>query len=211
MMPGKAVVDNGINSAPDNGPVSRIGPNRPVWLLRGLVGLGVVALVYYYGWWFTGGRLTSIWLVLGLIFAILYGVAQLLGSWLLYLAARRLVAPILADDEALSVDVFVTACGEPHELIEKTLAAAVAMRGDHRTWLLDDGDDPALARLAERLGAGYLTRSDGKDAKAGNVNAALARTEGDIVVIFDIDHTPKPDFLERSVGHFADPRVGLVI
>jgi cellulose synthase (UDP-forming) len=64
--------------------------------------------------------------------------------------------------------------------------------------------------LAERLGAGYLTRQDRKDAKAGNVNAALAHTNGDIVVIFDIDHIPEPDFLQRTVGRFADPKVGFV-
>ena len=84
------------------------------------------------------------------------------------------------------------------------------MRGSYRVWLLDDGDDPRLAELAEGLGAGYLTRSDRTSAKAGNINAALRRTDGDIVVIFDVDHAPTPEFLERSLGHFANPDVGFV-
>lgn len=53
-------------------------------------------------------------------------------------------------------------------------------------------------------------RSTHEDAKAGNINAALRRTDGDIVVIFDADHAPTPDFLERSLGYFADPAIGFV-
>jgi cellulose synthase/poly-beta-1,6-N-acetylglucosamine synthase-like glycosyltransferase len=110
----------------------------------------------------------------------------------------------------LTVDVFVTACNEEYEMVERSLTAACAMAGPHKTWLLDDGSDPALAKLAGSLGAGYLTRDNRKDAKAGNVNAALARTQGDIVVIFDIDHIPEPDFLQRTLGFFADSAVGFI-
>jgi cellulose synthase (UDP-forming) len=67
-----------------------------------------------------------------------------------------------------------------------------------------------LAALADRLGAGYLTRSDRRNAKAGNVNAALARTDGDVIVIFDVDHVPAPHFLERTLGYFAHPQTGFV-
>jgi cellulose synthase/poly-beta-1,6-N-acetylglucosamine synthase-like glycosyltransferase len=95
-------------------------------------------------------------------------------------------------------------------MIEEALRAAVAMRGEHRTWLLDDGNDPRLARLARRVGAGYLTRGDRADAKAGNINTALARTDGDLIAIFDIDHIPEPEFLERTIAHFHDPAVGFV-
>ena len=60
------------------------------------------------------------------------------------------------------------------------------------------------------MGAGYLTRDGRKDAKAGNINAALSRTSGDVVVIFDVDHVPAPDFLEQSLGHFQNPEIGFV-
>jgi len=175
-----------------------------------LVILGVAALGFYYSWWFQAGRLTSPWLVLGLLGAIFYGVFQMLTNWLVYLwTHHRPVAPSKLSVD-LTVDVFVTACGEEYSLIEKCLAAACAMKGSHKTWLLDDGRDPALARLAARLGAGYLTREGRKDAKAGNVNAALARTNGDVIVIFDIDHIPQPDFLQRTLQDFADPTVGFI-
>ena len=180
-----------------------------IWLLRFLVLLGLIAVGYYFSWWWHAGRFASPWLALALAVAALYNLTQVLGQWTLYLAARRRSAPPPRPAQ-LSVDIFVTACREPLHLVERCLTAAVAVRGSHRTWLLDDGGDPALARLAGRLGAGYLTREGRKDAKAGNLNAALARTSGDIVAIFDIDHAPTPDFLERTVGHFADPAVGFV-
>jgi cellulose synthase (UDP-forming) len=109
-----------------------------------------------------------------------------------------------------SVDVFVTAYNEEYSLIERCLQAACQMRGEHRTWLLDDGNHPELAQMAKRLNAGYLTRTERTNAKAGNINAALNRTSGEIVVIFDIDHVPEPDFLEQTLHFFDNPRIGFV-
>lgn len=178
-------------------------------MLRLLVLGGVASLIYYFSWWLEGDRLPSPWLWLMLVGAILYSGAQLVGIWILSLTARRAADPP-APNLDLSIDVFVTACGEPADLVQQSLTAACAMRGEHRTWLLDDGADPALKALAEQLGAGYLTRPDRINRKAGNVNAALARTGGDLIVIFDIDHVPTPDFLEHTVGHFNDPEIGFV-
>lgn len=179
------------------------------WVMPLLVVGGGTALGYYFSWWFVDGRLSSPLMWAWLLGAVLYAGVQVLGNWILYLVARQPeAAPNPPGD--LTVDVFVTAYREPYAMIEDTLAAVCTMRGNHRTWLLDDGRDPALSVLAERYGSGYLTRSDHQDAKAGNLNAAIHRTSGDVVVIFDCDHTPEPDFLEKSLGYFEDPDIGFV-
>ncbi|NIM61665.1 MAG: glycosyltransferase, partial [Acidobacteria bacterium] len=49
-----------------------------------------------------------------------------------------------------------------------------------------------------------------RDAKAGNINAALRETDADVIVVFDVDHVPEPQFLERSLGYFEDPEIGFV-
>ncbi len=170
---------------------------------------GLGALLYYYSWWRSPGRIVTPWLALLLAGAAVYTLAQLIASWSLYFAARRRGAPP-PPDIGLTVDVFVTACGEPVWLVERSLTAALAIRGQHRTWLLDDADDPELEALAERLGAGYLTREGGEGRKAGNVNAALERTDGDAILIFDVDHVPTPEYLERTLGYLGDPNVGFV-
>lgn len=182
---------------------------KNVWPLRLLVSLGMLALLHYFSWWFQDNRIRSPWLLLILVPTLFYSGVQLLGNWVLYLKAQQPdIAPPLPQD--LTVDVFVTAYDEPYPMIERCLTAACAMRGPHRTWLLDDGSAPGRAALANRLGAGYLTRSDRSNAKAGNVNAALARTDGDVIVVFDVDHVPAPHFLERTLGYFTDPQMGFV-
>ncbi len=176
-----------------------------------LVIFGLAALGFYYQWWFSGDQMRSPWLIVTFVIAIVYGVVQLMGNWILYLATHRTIkkhVPTAIPD--ITVDVFVTACGESPALVERALKAARDMRGTHQTYLLDDGLDPVLERLAHRLGVQYLARRDSKDLKAGNVNAALAQTSGDVIAIFDIDHAPKPDFLERTLGHFSDSEIGFV-
>jgi len=175
-----------------------------------LVVLGAAALGFYYQWWFTDDKLYSLWPLVSFMIAVVYGVIQIIGNWVLYLATHHSKNNISAIPQNLSVDVFVPACGDSVELVARALSAATQMRGEHKTWLLDDGANPALAQLADQLGAGYLTREGSKDIKAGNVNAALPRTDGDILVIFDIDHAPKPDFLERTLKHFTKPEIGFV-
>ncbi|MEP6773971.1 MAG: glycosyltransferase [Chloroflexota bacterium] len=188
--------------------------------LRVLIALGLLALLYYYSWWANFPGVVSPWLEMPISFAwpwrimmlaltTIYCTAQLLGNWMLYLTAyKRPATP--APTRSFTVDIFVTAYNEPFALIKRSLSAACRMRGAHNTWLLDDGNDPMLALLAKQLGAGYLTRTGHKYAKAGNVNAALARTRGEIVVIFDADHAPECDFLEKTLGYFNDPSIGFV-
>jgi cellulose synthase (UDP-forming) len=180
-----------------------------IFILRITIVGGFLALGYYYSWWFQHGNLSSHWQVFWLMAAILYAGVQLVANWLLYWIARRPLAPPVLNED-MSVDVFITAYHEPIEMVKRSLQAACGMSGKHDTWLLDDGADPALAALAEFLGAGYLTRSDSTNAKAGNLNAALAHTSGDIIAIFDVDHVPNLDYLERTTGYFRNPRMGFV-
>jgi cellulose synthase (UDP-forming) len=109
-----------------------------------------------------------------------------------------------------AVDVYVCTYDEPAEVVMATLAGCRALAYPHTTWLLDDGRRPEMEELAELAGARYLTRADNSHAKAGNLNAALPRTEGDLVLVLDADHVPMPDALDALVGYFDDERMALV-
>lgn len=110
-----------------------------------------------------------------------------------------------------TVDIFITVCGEPLTVVGPTIAAALRIRHPRaRVWVLDDGKSLDLKELAAILGAGYLTRDDRKGAKAGNINAALRRTDGDFVVILDADHVPEPQFLERTLAAFTASDIAFV-
>jgi cellulose synthase (UDP-forming) len=183
-------------------------PAVPRPLLALGVWAGVAASAVYFRWWVTHGLAGGPWAVPLLAFAAFYVVVQVYCAWFLYLSVD-VPAPASAP-AGLSVDVLVPAYDEPYELVERALAAAVAIRYPHRTYLLDDARDPRFAALAERVGAIHLTRPAGGGAKAGNVNAALARTDGEFVAVFDVDHVPEPDFLDVALGHFADPALAFV-
>ena len=126
---------------------------------------------------------------------------------------RRIAPPLPRGDE--TVDVLVTCYNEPVELVRQTVRAAVAIRHPHHTWVLDDGESPAMRRMAYDEGAGYIVRSgewQGRErhAKAGNLNNALFRTNGEFILIQDADQIPMPNILDQTLGYFRDPTVAFV-
>ncbi len=108
------------------------------------------------------------------------------------------------------IDVYICTYDEPVAVVAATLAGCRALSYPHTTWLLDDGRRPEMEQLAKLAGARYLTRPDNSNAKAGNINAALTRTGGELVLMLDADHVPMPDTLDAMVGYFDDERVALV-
>lgn len=110
-----------------------------------------------------------------------------------------------------AVDVFIATYNEPLEVLERTIVAALALDWpDARIWVLDDGRRDWLAAWCAERRVGYLTRPDNCGAKAGNINAALARTDAPFVLVLDADFAPRANFLRRAMGFFADPRIGIV-
>jgi cellulose synthase (UDP-forming) len=68
-----------------------------------------------------------------------------------------------------------------------------------------------LKALCARLGVQYLTRRTNRHAKAGNLNAALMQTSGDLILTLDADHVPTQEILEATVGYFLrDSRLSFV-
>jgi len=108
------------------------------------------------------------------------------------------------------IDVYVCTYDEPFEVVAATLAGCRALTYPHTTYLLDDGRRADMEELAKVAGAEYLTRPDNSHAKAGNINAALPRTDGELVLMLDADHVPMPDALDAMIGYFDDARVALV-
>ncbi|ABC81801.1 glycosyl hydrolase family 8 [Anaeromyxobacter dehalogenans] len=124
--------------------------------------------------------------------------------------ARPPEPPLGAGEPHPSVDVMVPIYSEPLDILDKTLAACAALRYPRKTIVVcDDSHREEVARLAAEHGARYLA-GPRRHAKAGNLNAALARTDGELVVVFDTDHVPTAAFLERTVPCFRDPRLGVV-
>ncbi len=121
-------------------------------------------------------------------------------------AERKCPAPI----PGLSVDIYIPTYNEDISILRKTALNCVKIRYPHTTYILDDGNRPELAKEAERWGCKYIARKERADAKAGNLNNAFQHTNGDYVVIFDADFVPQPNFLDRTIGYFHDPKLAFV-
>ncbi|HVS37471.1 MAG TPA: tetratricopeptide repeat protein [Gemmataceae bacterium] len=140
----------------------------------------------------------------------LYGVMNMLlyfhSVWDTYEPPQQ---PLL--EGVRTVDVFVPTYNEDPDLLRITLQACLRMDYPHkRIYICDDGKRPAVEALAKELGVTYMIRPDNRHAKAGNLNHAFGKTDGEFIIIFDADHVPDPHFISRLIGYFKDEKLGFV-
>lgn len=110
-----------------------------------------------------------------------------------------------------SVDIFIPTYSEPTFILRRTIIGCQALDyPNKKIYLLDDTRRPEMAELAKELKCNYITRLDNLHAKAGNLNHALTKTDGELIVIFDADFIPTTNFLTRTVGFFQDSNIALV-
>jgi cellulose synthase (UDP-forming) len=110
-----------------------------------------------------------------------------------------------------SIDVFITVAGEPVDIVKQTIEAAVNI--DYhikKIYLLDDKGDIAYKNIAEKFGCGYFAREDHSHAKAGNLNHAFHRTDGDLILTLDADQIPQPQIISTLIGYFKFPMIGFI-
>ena len=176
---------------------------------RAVALLAAAYLLYYLFW-----RATTTLNPAALVFSVIFLLAEaqgvmdhLLFTLMSWDIDRR---PPFEPIAPARVDVYVPTYNEPLDVLEATLTGCAGISYPHTTYVLDDGRRPDVAALAERLGCRYLTRGDNRHAKAGNINAALGRTDGEFIVVLDADMVPQPDYLDRTLGYFVDDRVALV-
>jgi cellulose synthase (UDP-forming) len=159
--------------------------------------------------WILFGIEVFAWLDAAILFAALCRRTSRSGEADAHEARLRRMAP----GNLPAIDVFITTYNEPFEVLERTITGAAAIdwpAGKLNLWVLDDGKRDWLAAYCAERRAGYLTRPDNRHAKAGNINAAIARTGAEFFAIFDADFIPQRHIFYRMIGFFADPRIGIV-
>ena len=134
-------------------------------------------------------------------------ISLFLFAFQLWNPRERRAPPALHD---VSVDIYIPTYNEDIPVIRKTVLGCATISYPHKTYILDDGNRPELAKMAMAWGCEYITRKERLHAKAGNLNQALQLTHGEFVVILDTDCVPQPDFLEKTLGYFHDQKVAFV-
>jgi cellulose synthase (UDP-forming) len=193
---------------------------RGRFITLSLIALSIVTSSRYIYWRITAtlGLELSLDVGLGLVLlaAELYAyIVLLLGYFQLLEPLRREPVPLPDDVRSWpTVDVFIPTYNEPLDVVRTTVLAAKAMdwpADKLNVYLLDDGRRPEFRTFAANAGISYLTRADNESAKAGNLNHALGRTEGELVAVFDCDHVPTRSFLQMTVGMLCrDPMLAMV-
>ncbi len=162
------------------------------------------------------GSLIDLSLGLGLLGAELYAFVILVLGYFQVLWPLHRKPVQLPEDQALwpSVDVFIPTYNEPLSVVRTTILAASVMDwpADKITiHLLDDGRRDEFREFCAEVGINYVTRTNNAHAKAGNINAALKKSSGEYVAIFDCDHIPTRSFLQVAMGWFLrDDKLAVV-
>ncbi|TVQ06852.1 MAG: cellulose synthase catalytic subunit (UDP-forming) [Leptolyngbya sp. DLM2.Bin27] len=151
----------------------------------------------------------------------LYAIATLLLAYFQTLKIRERQSVSMAQvpiSQWPAVDVYIPTYNEDIGIVRKTVLAAMAIEypaGKKEVYVLDDGRKypqrrEELRQMCADLGCYLMTRDNNDHAKAGNINHALIRTPGDLVLILDCDHIPCRNILQETVGFFLKPTVSLV-
>ncbi len=132
----------------------------------------------------------------------------------------------LKPEELPSVDIYIPTYSEPIDMVTDTALASLSIKYPKErvnVYILDDGgsdqkcnDKNPVSRerarerrrqfleVSERIGVGYIIRPKNLHAKAGNLNEALEKTSGELILILDCDHIPTQQFLNNTVGWFLE-------
>ena len=143
-----------------------------------------------------------------LLFFEITGFGETLVHYAGMIRMRNHELPKIEEDEYPDVDIFIATYNEDEELLRRTINGCKHLRYPDKDkvhiWVCDDNRRKSMRKLAEKMDVGYFDRPDNSGAKAGNLNAALARTSSPYVVTLDADMIVKSDFLLKTIPYFVN-------
>jgi 1,2-diacylglycerol 3-beta-glucosyltransferase len=117
-----------------------------------------------------------------------------------------------------TVSVLV-ACKNEQAVVDSLVTTLLGLEYDRERVQLMFVDDASTDATGEMLDA-WAARDERVECihrpagalggKSAALNAALTSARGEVIVVFDADHQPRPDCLRRLTRHFVDPAVGAV-
>lgn len=188
----------------------------PVW---------IICVLWMWSWWLTADFMRFLPLYIPLTLALLYEFAVLPSIFLYFIIkAKRHTRRIAPKNKKVAVISLCVPSVESLDIVENQLRAMANITYPHDSWILDEGNSKAIKKLAKKYGVKHFSRKgidaynqDGppfqKKTKAGNVNAWLKHVKSrkyDFFVQLDIDHIPRPNYLNKTLGYFRDPGVAWV-
>lgn len=197
----------------------------PSWRALIVLPLWLASMAWLWIWWLSSANSANLFLYIPLTFAIFYEYIVMPGAFIYFILKAK--APkkrkVLANKKVAVITPCVPA-QESLAIIERQLKAMSEITYPHDSWILDEAGNKDIKKMARKYGVNYFTRKNiakynlgsypfKAKTKAGNINAWLhkvRRKNYDFFVQLDIDHIPHPDYLDKTLGHFRDKKVGWV-
>lgn len=128
------------------------------------------------------------------------------------MASRRAI-PVAKRDRPLPISILIAVHNGERFLGDK-LDSVVALdypRELMEVMVLSDGSTDGTAEVARRYSAqGVELLELARGGKAAALNAGIARSRGEILILTDVRQVLEPDSVRQMVACFADPTVGVV-
>jgi cellulose synthase/poly-beta-1,6-N-acetylglucosamine synthase-like glycosyltransferase len=163
--------------------------------------------------------------ILGLYFLTLvilavFGLHRYIMVFLYYRHRDRRAVPVPLPDQLPRVTVQLPLYNEMY-VVDRLLDSVCRIRYPRELMeiqILDDSTDDTVAMVQASIDRyralgfdiQYLHRDDRRGYKAGALEEGLKVAKGEFILIFDADFVAPPEILEKTLGHFADPGVGMV-
>jgi len=157
---------------------------------------------------------------LTLVILAILGLHRYVMVWLYFRHRARRATPRPLPKRLPRVTVQLPIYNEMY-VVERLLDSVVAIRYPKdllEIQVLDDSTDETSAivrrAVARHRALGFdvhhVRRDDRTGYKAGALDAGLRLARGELILVFDADFVAPPDVLEKTVGSFEDPGVGMV-
>ena len=157
---------------------------------------------------------------LTLVILAIMGVHRYVMVYLYFKHREKKAAPVPLPERLPRVTIQLPIFNEMY-VLDRLLESVVQIRYPRellQIQVLDDSTDETTAIASRAVGhyralgfdMQYLHRADRTGYKAGALDAGLQSATGEFVLIFDADFVAPPDVLERTIGYFEDPKVGMV-
>lgn len=174
--------------------------------------------------WFTISYIIIILYSIALLMIFIYSLSQL-HLLLNYMGARKrkTLAPVISMSATCNVPYVTIQLPVYNEkyVMERLLHCVAAIdypKNKLEIQVLDDSTDDSVLETANLitelqqtgLDIQHIRRRNRINFKAGALKEGLTTAKGELIAIFDADFLPQPDWLNKTVGYFKDPEIGVV-
>lgn len=197
---------------------------RRRWAYRSIVLLWLSAAAWFWLWWLQPQHVIAPFRYLLVSAAMLWIFAMQLYFLIIFLFARRSVAPDPVPGQWRVAMVVTKTASEPFSVVRRTLEAMLAQDYPHDTWLADEAPDAQTrawcaahgVKISSRMGVSayhrpvWPRRTRCKEGNLAYFYDHYGYAAYDVVSQLDADHVPQPGYLREILRPFADPGVGYV-